>query len=159
MPVFNASNMAASNSPTAFTIQVLKAVAQVFGPTIGLDVRKACRKYPRDDNSFDYSPCGAIDQRELRRLLWATKLEMAVAETRYKITWQSCFGFSTYPCRIADFLGIDRKNVAKTTFHIADCARQEIIMYRKWDLVRMILKDLTQQLARLDSCPVSHEDL
>ncbi|KAF7514395.1 hypothetical protein GJ744_000165 [Endocarpon pusillum] len=131
MPVFNASNMDASNSPTAFTIQVLKAVAQVFGPTIGLDVRKACQKYPRDNNLLDYSPCRAIDQRVLRRLLWATKLEMAIAETRYNIRWHSCFAFSTYPCRIADFLGIDEKNVAKTTFHIADCARQEIIIIQK----------------------------
>ena len=121
MSVFNASNTAASNTPTAFTIPVLKTVAREFGLTIGLDVRKACRKYPRDNNSHEYSPCRAIDPRELRRLLWATKLEMAIAETEYNIIWKFCFAFSTYSCRIADFLGIDRKNVVKTIFYIVDC--------------------------------------
>lgn len=73
MPVFRSStedSELATAPRSAFTIQVLKALAEecpTMG-TIGLDVRKSCRKYRRED----YSPCRAITPPELRRLLWAT---------------------------------------------------------------------------------------
>ena len=166
MPVFGSSNTSltqairsgTSNAPTAFTIDVLRAVAEKFGPTIGLDVRKVCRKYQKDNFTKDYSPCRSIDPFELRRLLWATKLEMIIAEREYGITWTSCFAFSGYPCRIAERLGIDKKNVAKSYYHIADCARQDIFIYQKWKLAGMILRDITEELAGL-SDQWTQEDL
>ncbi|MCJ1394985.1 hypothetical protein MMC18_007866 [Xylographa bjoerkii] len=137
------------NTPTSFTVEVLKAIALEFDHAIGLDVRKQCRKYGQGDSSVHYSACCAMELRELRCLLWATKLEMIVAEKDYGIEWIKCFAFSTYPCRIARFLGFDDNNIAQTPFHIADCARPEIIIYKQWKMVWMILKDITESLSRL----------
>lgn len=142
----------AADQPTAFTIQVLGAIAEEFGPrvaTIGLDVRKSCRKEHRDHPTREYSPCRAIRDPELHRLLWATKLELAIAERLYKIEWRYCFAFSTYPCQIASLLGFEAHNVVTTSFHIADCARPEILIYRKWKQAGMILKDITEALSKL----------
>lgn len=163
MPVFRPSTEESElvTSPrSAFTIHVLKALAEecpTIG-TIGLDVRKSCRKYHCEHPRKDYSPCRAITPPELRRLLWATKLEMIIAAKQYDIKWKHCFAFSTYPCRIANLLGFKPGNVATNSFHIADCARPEILIYQKWKLAGMILKDITESLFRL-RLSKSHEDL
>lgn len=163
MPVFRSSTENSTSkgvdAPTAFTIQALKAVAEEFGPTIGLDVRKACRKEPREYPLTDYAPCRAISFSELRRLLWATKLEMAIAEKQYGITWKYCFAFSVYPSRIASLLGFEPKNIATNSFHIADCGRPEILKYRKWKLAGVILGDIASSLCQLPLYEKSEEHL
>lgn len=72
---------------------------------------------------------------------------------------ECCFAFSTYPCRIADFSGIKVRDIAKTPFHIADCAQQEIVIYEKWELAWTMLKDITESLSRLSLSKTSHEEL
>ena len=89
------------------TLLIVGAILEEIGSTIGLDVRKDCWKNNTnanqdsiegkstdldDDDTHrpNHSGCQYIDEKELTYLLWATRLEILVANKHYGITWKGC---------------------------------------------------------------------
>ena len=78
-------------------------------------------------------------------LYWATRLELAIAEKEYNITFEACLAFSTGTQDVAQLLGMK-------VFEIADPGNIGRKMRSNWLSVAG-LKEICRELAQVDGQP------